>query len=89
MAVMAAKPPGCAQRSVVAGERGLRGRNGAMEAPPEAPPRSGCAALAEEANQLRDVGDGGEAARRVRGKVPGRIKLVLAPQLTVVLIRLN
>ena len=68
-AVMAAEPPGCAQRSVVAGERGLRGRNGAMEAPPEAPPRSGCAALAEEANQLRDVGDGGEAARRVRGDV--------------------
>ena len=67
-AVMAAEPPGCAQRSVVAGERGLRGRNGAMEAPPEAPPRSGCAALAEEANQLRDVGDGGEAARRVRGQ---------------------
>ena len=45
--------------------------------------------LPKEAGQLRDVGDGGEAARRVRGKVPGRIKLVLAPQLTVVLIRLN
>ena len=35
MAVMAAKPPGGAQRSVVAGERGLRGRTGAMDAPPE------------------------------------------------------
>ena len=50
---------------VVAGGRGLRGRNGAMEAPPERRAIRECSA-GLGAGQLRD-GEGGEGVRRIRG----------------------